>query len=199
MSTRLISLFLCLIISMLSRAQGWKQKQLDSAATAANIAYLSQTEKDAIMYINLCRLFPKDFEHIELSQYETDPAYEASYLKMFAEYKKSLQQDLLKRVAVAALVFDEVLYKDAKCYSTEISKADRKPHERKDCPPSNYAECLSYGQSTGQDIAMQLLIDAGVTSLGHRINCLNKEYHKIGLSAGEHFEWKYCAVAEFIW
>lgn len=194
----MICLFTCLIFSMISKAQSWTNAQLDSADTAMDIDYLSKVEKDAILYINLCRMFPKDFVRIELSKYEVDSNYEDSYLKSFAAYKKSLQEDLLKKEAAEALQFDNVLYLDARCYYTEISQADREGHERKDCPPSNYAECISFGQVAGKDIAMQLLIDAEVPSLGHRMICLDKAYHKIGLSAGRHFTWKFCAVAEFI-
>ena len=52
---------------------------------------------------------------------------------------------------------------------------------------------------TGKDIVMQLLIDHDVPSLGHRINCLNKEYTKIGVSVQPHIKWDICAVIDMIW
>jgi uncharacterized protein YkwD len=52
---------------------------------------------------------------------------------------------------------------------------------------------------TGKDIILQLLIDDDVPSLGHRINCLNKEYTKIGVSVQPHKKWDTCAVIDMIW
>ena len=49
--------------------QEWKQEQLDQADTGGDISYLTEVEKDAIMYINLARLFPKDFVKIEVENY----------------------------------------------------------------------------------------------------------------------------------
>ena len=57
-----------------------------------------------------------------------------------------------------------------------------KNEERIKCNDGNYAECCSYGMHSAKDIVMQLLIDHDVPSLGHRENCLNNEYSKIGVS-----------------
>jgi uncharacterized protein YkwD len=84
------------------------------------------------------------------------------------------------------------------CYSKEISNTDREPHQRIDCPESNYAECICFGEQTGKGIAIQLLIDAGVESLGHRESCLDKTYKTIGVSATTHFIYQFCAVLELI-
>ena len=56
-----------------------------------------------------------------------------------------------------------------------------------------YAERLY----TGKDIAMQLLIDHGVKSLGHRKISLSNEYSKIGVSVNTHSQWGICAVIDF--
>ena len=81
-------------------------------------------------------------------------------------------------------------------WHTEISKNDRNPHERNRLKKNNYAECISFGEETGKDIALQLLVDAGVASLGHREICLYKTFSKIGVSCNSHFEYEFCAVAE---
>ena len=52
-------------------AQTWTSAQLEKANTAKDIALLTPDEKEAILYINLCRLYPQDFlkkNHHELSQ-----------------------------------------------------------------------------------------------------------------------------------
>jgi len=53
--------------------------------------------------------------------------------------------------------------------------------------------------NTSKDIVLQLLIDHDVPSLGHRINCLNKDYSKIGVSVQNHLKWDTCAVIDMIW
>lgn len=192
-------LLLALLTAFISSfSQNWTKTQLEKANTAKDIPYLTKTEKEAIMYINLCRLFPKDFAKIEVGNYQMDSAYADSILIEFEDYKKSLQNDLQKRKACKPLKFDKTLYVDAKCYSNEISKNNREGHERKNCNNSNYAECISFGQKTGKEIALQLLVDSGIKSLGHRNICLDKTFSKIGLSANKHFEFKFCAVIEII-
>jgi hypothetical protein len=194
-----MKLFFCLVlltISMCSFSQGWTRAQLDKANTAKNILYLTKTEKDAIMYLNLCRLFPKEFADLEVRQYQMGNEYEDSVLAEFDEFKKSLLNDLLTRKACRALEFNRILYLDAKCYSTEISTVNRNGHDRINCKESNYAECISFGKKTGRDIVLQLLVDAGIQSLGHREICLDGAYTEIGISGNRHFEFEFCAVAE---
>lgn len=192
-----ILLLLVKLATMPVLGQGWTDSQLDQANSAKDVSYLTKEEKDAILYINLCRLFPKEFSERELEGYEMDRAFGAIVLAEFNKYKQSLQKDLQTRKAVGALAFDQTLYLDAKCYAAEISKAARSGHERVDCKESNYAECVSFGKQTGKDIALQLLIDSGVESLGHREICLDKAYKLVGISANQHFKYKHCAVLEF--
>lgn len=48
-------------------------------------------------------------------------------------------------------------------------------------------ENISYGQKSGRDIVVQLLIDDGVSSRGHRKNILNKDFSATGCGfAGKH-------------
>jgi len=186
-----------LVISFCAAAQSWTAEQKAAASTAANADYLTQAEKDAIMYINLARLYPQDFARIELPNYG-GPAKYGGYVKN-SSYKQSLIQHLQGMTPVPALVFDPVLYENAKCFAREQGLDGSTGHTRKSCPKGNYAENCSYGMDTGLDIALQWLIDHDVPSLGHRVNSLNKSYTKIGLSIHSHTVYGSCAVAEIIW
>ncbi|MEO6188512.1 MAG: hypothetical protein ABIO82_03100 [Ginsengibacter sp.] len=197
MKIKPLFLLILLTISVSSFSQTWLKFQLDEANTAKDISYLTKNEKETIMYINLCRLFPIEFLELEVNQYQIGEEYGDSVLMEFKEFKRSLQNDLLTRTPSKPLKFERALFLDAKCYSTEISKADRNPHERIDCKKNDYAECVSFGEETGKDIALQLLIDAGIKSLGHREICLSESYSEIGVSCNSHFEFKFCAVLEF--
>ncbi len=202
---RLFILILFIISAISASAQSWTAEQLSNANTAKDIAYLTQAEKDAIMYINLARLYPKLFVEYELKGYNGTEEY-INYIRESKEksryesskYKKSLIKELNSREAIPALVFDKELYEDAKCFAAEVGLSGREGHNRVQCEKYNYAECISYGMFTGKDIAMQLLIDHDVPSLGHRKICLDNRYTKIGVSVHDHKKWDTCAVLELV-
>jgi len=178
-------------------AQSWTSAQLAQASTAANVAYLSNVEKECIMYINLCRLYPKEFLRNELLNYFGTEDY-GDYLRD-SEYRQSLIDLLSSCSPMDALRFDDVLYRNALCFAKEQGASGEIGHDRRYCEEGNYAECCSYGMSNAKDIAMQLLIDHNVASLGHRENCLNRSYTKIGVSVKPHSKWGTCAIFEMIW
>jgi hypothetical protein len=185
---------LILLYCSTSNAQTWTEKQRAKANTAKDIAYLTTVEKECIMYINLCRMYPKEFLKNELLNYFGTKKY-GDYIKD-SEYRKSLISYLETLPALEPLYFDPDLYKIANCFAKEQGIAGTTGHKRIKCALNTYAaECCSYGMDTGKDIAMQLLIDHDVPSLGHRKNCLNK-YSKIGVSVQMHKKWDVCAVVD---
>jgi hypothetical protein len=188
---------LFLIKFSLVNAQNWTNAQILEANTAKDIEYLTKIEKECVMYINLCRLYPKEFLNNELLNYY-GPEKKGDYLKN-SKYRKSLIDLLSTMKSLNALNFDVEAYNNAKCFAKEQGEAGTTGHTRINCKKGNYAECCSYGMHTGKDIVMQLLIDHNVPGLGHRINCLNNEYTKIGLSVQPHKKWEYCAVIDMIW
>ncbi len=196
MKTTVLFLSLC-ISTLLTFAQGWTATQVETANTAKDIAVLTKAEKDAIMYINLARLYPQHFAKYEVENYKGPSKY-GDYLKN-SPYIKSLLTDLKKATPAPAMFFDISAYENAKCFAIEQGLAGQEGHTRIKCEKGNYAECCSYGMETGLDIVMQWLIDHNVASLGHRINCLNKSYKKIGLSVQYHKKWGKVAVADMIW
>jgi hypothetical protein len=193
----LIPIITLMLTTGIVNAQTWTNEQLDNANTAKDIEYISNAERDAIMYINLARLYPKDFAKYEVENYY-GPERFGNYLEN-SPYRKSLISTLNTMTPVKALQFDQTLYEYAKCFAKEQGEEGSTGHVRKTCADGNFAECCSYGMETGKDIALQWLIDHDVTSLGHRENCLNNEYTKIGLSCYTHAEYDFCCVADMIW
>lgn len=185
-----------LTISFVS-AQTWTSTQLTKANTAKDVTYLTTVEKECIMYINLCRLYPKDFVKNELINYYGTEKY-GDYIKD-SKYRESLINLLNTMEPLSELYFNMDAYMNAKCFAKEQGEAGTIGHTRINCEKGNYAECCSYGMDTSKDIVMQLLIDHNVPSLGHRINCLNKNYTKIGVSVQPHKKWETCAVIDMIW
>jgi len=188
-------LYILLALSVPSFAQTWTQEQLDAANTAKGIPYLDTVEREAIMYLNLARLYPGDFLNYEVRSYVGTKKY-GDFLKGAPE-KVSLIATLEAMQPVGALAYDSALYANAKCFAKELGEVGRTGHTRNICPKENYAECLTYGMETGKDVVMSWLIDHKVASLGHRKICLNPVYVKIGLSKHPHTRWDSCAVAEF--
>jgi hypothetical protein len=187
---------LFLLFSIAMSSQTWTPEQLTKANTAKDINYLTQTEKDAVLYINLARLYPKLFVTIELEKYYGTEKY-SDYLKD-SKYKKSLIEKLNSIRPAGALLPDMGCYENAKCFAKESGDNGSEGHVRTNCKEENYAaECCSYGMTNGMDIAMQWLIDDGVPGVGHRECCLRESYHKIGISVHSHITWSTCAVAEF--
>ena len=64
-------------------------------------------------------------------------------------------------------------------------------------PVSTYGENLSYGQSTGREVVIQLLIDDGVASRGHRLNIFNQAFKTIGTSAGTHKQYENMVTIDY--
>src|SRR5256885_6793533 len=119
--------FLCLL-SFVSHPQSWTASQLDAANTAKNISYLNDTEKIAIQYINLARLYPQLFISNELNNYSGPEHLNNS------SYKKSLTKELKTRQPVSALKFDKSMYDLAACFAKESGKGGWVTHKRKSCP-----------------------------------------------------------------
>ena len=191
-----LMVYYLLTISFVS-AQTWTSTQLTKANTAKDVTYLTTVEKECIMYINLCRLYPKDFVKNELINYYGTEKY-GDYIKD-SKYRESLINLLNTMEPLSELYFNMDAYMNAKCFAKEQGEAGTIGHTRINCEKGNYAECCSYGMDTSKDIVMQLLIDHNVPSLGHRINCLNKNYTKIGVSVQPHKKWETCAVIDMIW
>ena len=195
MKTTFCSLLILLCGTSIN-AQSWSETQLTKANTAKDITCLTNVEKECIMYINLCRMYPKEFLKNELLDYYGTEKY-GDYLKK-STYRKTLLSFLASMQPIDALYFDIDVYTNAACFAKEQGKAGTTGHTRIKCPTGKYAaECCSYGMETGKDIAMQLLIDHGISSLGHRKICLNTLYSKIGVSVNTHSQWGICAVLDF--
>ncbi|CAD8077000.1 unnamed protein product [Paramecium primaurelia] len=58
-------------------------------------------------------------------------------------------------------------------------------------------ENISYGQTTGEDVIIQLIVDDGVQSRGHRKNCFKAEFGAVGIFDGDHKQFKTQCVFDF--
>jgi len=181
---------------IISEEKNWTEGELLKANTAKNISQLNEAEKEAILYLNLARLYPKKFNQIEVINY-FGPSQFGNYLKN-SKYRTSLIKHLNRIKPMEALSPRDALNLSAKCFAKEMGVSGYVGHTRKKCKKSNYAECCSYGMPSGKDVILQLLIDHDVPSLGHRIACLNPNYERVGVGNHSHKTHQYCCVIELI-
>jgi FtsZ-binding cell division protein ZapB len=175
-------------------SQTWTNEELISANVGAEINYLTIEEKNTLVYLNLARMYPNKFADIELKKHYGDRYYNSSKLN---SYENSLKATLLKMNPLHKLTFSSEMYSGAKCFSDESNQYGLVGHARKNCSKNFYGECCSYGYGDGLGIIIQLLIDDGVSNLGHRLICLGESYQSVGVSINSHPRYTNCCVLDF--
>lgn len=170
-------------------AQGWTSEELRQANTAASCTFLSQVEKDVVLYNNLARMYPAKFAQLELRG-------EAE-----SENLSSLRAELMEMTPLRPYTINRIETNSAKCWAGESGRRGLVGHDRVGCGPDHasnfWGENCSYGMDNGRAIIIQLLVDKGVPNLGHRRNCLNASFRSLGVGFASHSVWRYCCVMDF--
>ncbi|MCQ2208177.1 MAG: hypothetical protein MJZ02_08175 [Paludibacteraceae bacterium] len=172
----------------------WSADEINSANTARNANYLTDEEKNVILYINLARLYPKKYAEQEVLNAK---GYN-DYIKEFtaSDYAKTLVQTLKTMKPAPAYQPSQPMFDYAKCFAIESGKRGTTGHDRKTCKGGNFAENCSYGPNSGREIVLLWLIDKGVTNLSHRKNCLSAEHKAAGCSIQPHQKMRHCCVID---
>ena len=158
-----------------------------------NKSGMNALETKVIKLLNEVRKDPKGFEkHVIAPLLKEAPK---------DEYLISLSATLSEMKPAGELMGDAKLYQSAFCHAKEIGSKGLKTHERQStlCKEKKTfnGECISFGKGKPNDILIQLLIDRGVPSYGHRKICLDSGYKLIGVSVENHSVWGRCAVLDF--
>ncbi|RLD46670.1 MAG: hypothetical protein DRI86_02555 [Bacteroidetes bacterium] len=174
----------------------WNDVVIENTNTAKDETYLTNEEKNIIWLCNLARfdgkLFSKTFlkEYIEKNQVRYTP------------YVKSLFSDLKKTKKVILFNPDKRIYGLAEEHAVWSGKRGKTGHKKfqeraKRSKHSRFAENAQYGDFMAEDIVMDLLIDEGIQTVGHRKNILSPLYRFIGVSIQPHKVYKYNCVMDF--
>lgn len=177
----------------------WDPEVIKQANTAADFKYYSDEEKKVVFFMNLARLDGPLFAETLLTAYvEENNIANNSYLR-------SLYKDLKKLEKLQPLIPEEDLTSIAQGHAVKSGKSGHVGHKDFDKrfepfignPYTNRGENCSYGYAEAIDIVITLLIDDGVSNLGHRINNLKPEFNSVGVAIREHKSYRYNCVIDF--
>lgn len=177
------------------KVSGWSAIEIKKADTARKWKGIDENEKDLFLFLNLARIYPDKFIRLYLDQ-ETVREHRSNE----RSYVRSLIRDLRKLKSLPPLEPNENLMAAAACFSKEKARTGKMGHNRKHCKGDwdFGGECLSYTWTEdGQRHILNLLIDAGVPSLGHRRIMLSEGYTHMGVALGPHKRYGVCAVLDF--
>jgi uncharacterized protein YkwD len=155
--------------------------------TASGIKDMSQEEKNAVLVANLARVNPKLFSKVILHDYVTH----SSELNSNNPYVLSLKRTLETMEPVPPLKVEKVLNEVAFSHADYCGRSGYISHKnfekrsaiiRQKLKHYYIGENCSFGWDTGLDFVIDLLVDEGVESIGHRKNLLNSTYTSIGIS-----------------
>lgn len=175
----------------------WNQPKYKVCNTAANANFMTEEEKKLIYIINLMRMNPALFANTVAKKYPDSSGM--GYIKNSGNYS-SLLSTLRKLKPLNLLYPDSLCFEGASCHAVTSGIKGYVGHVRADadCKSKWYfnGECCDYGNSKALNILMNLMIDEGVPSLGHRNICLSK-YSRIGVAIRPHTAYGSNAVLDF--
>jgi len=166
-----------------------KHKNRDTNS-AKNMAWLSEKEKKVYYWLNVARLNPREFCNTYIiPKWKRDT--NDIYLLTLIDYMYAMKP-------MNALKPDKTLFENAKCHAVSSGKTGYVGHQRQnsECKSGFWAECCSYGIEDPLGIVLQLLVDQGVPSLGHRYICLGW-YENCGISQAPHKGFTVNTVLDF--
>jgi uncharacterized protein YkwD len=175
-----------------AKAQASKlQANQNDTNSAANASWMSTHDREVIYWLNVARLDPSGFfRRFIAADWAANPTN---------SYLNSLKITMNTMKPVAALQPDRTLYEAAMCHARSSGIAGYVGHNRVNtqCKKIYYGECCSYGAADALNVVIQLLVDEGVPSLGHREICLSASYTTIGAASATHAQYRTNTVLDF--
>ena len=194
----LLLLSLTVILGQEGLKEKWSETVLAEANTVKDASYLTDQEKEIIVFMNLARLDGELFVE--------------TYLKFYMELTgkdktknvKSLIRDLENLEKLEPITPQKDLFNIAKDHAKSMGRSGKTGHDkfndRYDPALKTYnmvGENCYYGKGDALDIVITLLIDENVPNLGHRKNILNPGFNCVGVSVQPHKEYGENCVMSF--
>jgi uncharacterized protein YkwD len=215
----LLPTLLLLIFSSQVNAQKWTDAEFRKANTAANASYLSNEEKNIVMYMNLIRIDGEKFYYTFLEDYINNYNAKVRKYRNYNELRitrnNSYYTSLLKHLRgvknLQMFYPDDKLTSLSRSHAQDLNRNNLDTHESSNgdkfskrlsryFPNKAMSENIDFGFSNSLDIVCHLLLDCGVPSLGHRFNLLDQKYklNTVGVSIQPHPSYTWCAVIDFV-
>lgn len=177
----------------------WDPEVVRSLNTARESEFLSEEEIKVILFMNMARHDGPLFAETFLSTYVQENQLEKS------SYIKSLQRDLKKTRGLTPLLPEKDLSSVAHGHAHQSGKKGSTGHQdfKKRFKPlmgnpyNHVGENCSYGYGQAIDIVLSLLIDEGISSLGHRKNILAPDFNAVGVAIRPHKTYQTNCVMDF--
>ncbi|MDR0443449.1 MAG: hypothetical protein LBH44_08600 [Treponema sp.] len=192
-----------------SDAKNWDIRSLD---TAANADYLSGIEKDVILEMNKVRADPKKYAELYIKpmlQYFNGKNYSVpGQITIVTQEGAAAVNECITALGKAAsagiLSPEKGLSLAAKDHVTDQSKTGQTGHTGSDkSTPQirmnrhggfggtySLGENIAYGETTGRNIVVGLLVDDGVPGRGHRENIMKQTFTQTGTAYGTHTQYR---------
>ncbi|CDW89935.1 UNKNOWN [Stylonychia lemnae] len=176
---------------------------------------LNQIDQDILEFTNKIRANPKEMiPHLEkiLATFEGDVMYIDGQIGIQTNEGPAAVQEAIEFAKTAApvgtLTWNDQLARCSQDHVEDIGPKGLTQHESSKgeglmAKVSKHfqvngmvGENLSFGQSSGIDVVLQLVIDDGVASRGHRNNIFQSKFGKLGCFSGQHsgYETMTCLV-----
>lgn len=196
----------------------WPVKKL---SPAENVSYLNVLEKNIILHLNMARTDPSRYSQEFIfprsafynNKMYLEPGGPENFIGLRthegvnAAYEAAKVMDSTK--ALGPLKANKTLSLAAEYHATDQSKHGGTGHISHDGSTlqnrvekygkwqHTIGENIIYGPDTGREVVVQLLIDDGVKSRGHRTNILKNDYKVVGVACDKHPSYRIVCVMDF--
>lgn len=184
--------------SQAEKLTGWDIAALD---TARGETYLSGPEKDVVLFLNKARSNPPLFARMYLGTRKESGGYALECYNEMLAAKPLHTLAPSKALSLAARDHATDMGSTGGTGHTSSSGADAAARVKKygdfTGPYTGPWENCSYGAADPLEIMLQLLIDDGVPSRGHRKNIFEKNVNFVGVSIKPHKTYRNNCVMDF--
>lgn len=199
---RLLLILILLPLQLLAQPgvwERWDAKAVRKLHTAEHSEYLNEEEKKVVLFMNMARDNGPLFAETFLQSYIQENNLEKS------KEVKSLFRDLKKTKGIQPFQIEADLTSVAQGHANKTGKSGRVGHQDFNKrfeplmgnPYNHVGENCSYGYEQAIDIVLSLLIDEGVSDVGHRKNMLNEEFNSVGVAIRPHKSYRVNCVIDF--
>ena len=197
-----LSLILLIPFQLWSQSNAWDrwdEEVVRELHAAARTEYLNEEEVKVVLFMNMARHDGTLFAETFLQAYIRDNHLERN------KFVKSLIRDLNKISELHPLLPEKDLTAVAQGHARKTGSSGRTGHQGFNKrfepllgnPYNHVGENCSYGYDNAIDIVLSLLIDDGISDMGHRKNILSDQFNSVGVAIRPHKSYRVNCVIDF--